>query len=188
MLVDGVPVQRFAHADWARRVAYVPQDCRLLAASVLDNIAFFRPWIDAEAVQGAARLAHIHDEIEALASGYSTLIGPRADTVSGGQRQRICLARALAGRPDLLLLDEPMSALDLQSEALVQRSLLDVRGGVTMLIVAHRLSTLRTCDRIMVFADGRLEASGPADELVADNAFFRSAVSLSQRGSGRLLP
>lgn len=188
VLVDGVPVQRFAPADWARRVAYVPQDCRLLAASVLDNIAFFRPWIDAEAVRCAARLAHIHDEIEALASGYSTLIGPRADTVSGGQRQRICLARALAGRPDLLLLDEPMSALDLQSEDLVQRSLLDLRGGVTMLIVAHRLSTLSTCDRIMVFADGRLEASGPADELVADNAFFRAAVSLSQRGSGPLLP
>jgi ABC-type multidrug transport system fused ATPase/permease subunit len=188
ILVNDRPVERFSRVDWARRVAYVPQESRLLAASVYDNIAFFRPWIGEQAVQSAARRANIHDEIASMPSGYGTEIGPRADTVSGGQRQRICLARALAGEPDVLLLDEPTSALDLQSETFVQQSLRDVHGAVTMLIVAHRLSTLGVCDRIMVVEDGQLEAFGRADELIASNAFFRDAVSLSQSGQAGLLP
>ena len=135
---------------------------------------------DDSAIEDAARQAQIDDEVLAFQGGYDTVIGQRADAVSGGQRQRICLARALAGQPDMLVLDEPTSALDMRSEELVQRSLLDLRGTVTMLIVAHRLSTLNVCDRLMVFDSGRLEAFGSATELVNSNEFFRNAVSLTR--------
>ena len=105
--------------DWRRRVAYVPQDPKLLHGTVAENIRFYRD-IDDGAVERAARLAHIHGDVLSWPSGYGTLIGQRADAVSGGQRQRLCLARALAGAPDVLVLDEPTSALDLPSESLVQ--------------------------------------------------------------------
>ena len=180
IFVNGVPVEQYARNDWFRHVAYVPQAPQILHASVRDNIRFFRPWIDDSAIEDAARQAQIDDEVLAFQGGYDTVIGQRADAVSGGQRQRICLARALAGQPDMLVLDEPTSALDMRSEELVQRSLLDLRGTVTMLIVAHRLSTLNVCDRLMVFDSGRLEAFGSATELVNSNEFFRNAVSLTR--------
>jgi ATP-binding cassette subfamily B protein len=182
ILVNGGQIDALSRADWFRRVAYVPQDPQLMRASVRDNIRFFRPWIDDGAVEDIARRAHIHDEIVGLPHGYETIIGQRADAVSGGQRQRICLARALAGQPDVLVLDEPTSALDMRSEELVQQSLLGLQGAVTMLIVAHRLSTLSICDRTMVFADGRLEAFGRASELVNSNEYFRNAVALTRVG------
>ena len=90
--------------------------------------------------------------------GYDTLIGPRADAVSGGQQQRICIARALAANPEVLVLDEPTSSLDPQSESLLQQSLLGLKGEITLFIVAHRISTLDMCDRVMVIPNGRLEA------------------------------
>jgi ATP-binding cassette subfamily B protein len=185
ILVNGGQIDALSRADWFRRVAYVPQDPQLMRASVRDNIRFFRPWIDDGDVQDVARRAHIHDEIVGLPHGYETIIGQRADAVSGGQRQRICLARALAGQPDMLVLDEPTSALDMRSEKLVQQSLLELQGTVTMLIVAHRLSTLNICDRTMVFADGRLEAFGSASELVNSNEYFRNAVSLTRVGGAQ---
>ena len=92
-----------------------------------------------------------------MPDGYDTIIGQRADAVSGGQRQRICLARALAAEPDVLVLDEPTSSLDLESEAAVQSSLADFRGRVTLFIVAHRLTTLTDCDRVLVIGDGRVQ-------------------------------
>ena len=102
--------------------------------------------------------------------------------MSGGQRQRICLARALAAQPDLLVLDEPTSSLDLESEAAVQSSLADLRGRVTLFIVAHRLTTLSDCDRVLVIGGGRVQAFAPARELERTNAFYRRAVSLMAGG------
>jgi ATP-binding cassette, subfamily B, bacterial len=147
-----------------------------------DNIRFFRE-IDDRAVERAARLAHIHDDIVAWPAGYDTVIGQRADGVSGGQRQRICLARALAGDPQVLVLDEPTSALDARSEHLIQQSLAELRGRLTMFVVSHRLSMLRGCERVIVLGDGRVEAFEASTSLERANAFYRGAVALSARGA-----
>jgi ABC-type multidrug transport system fused ATPase/permease subunit len=181
-LVNGAMASTFARSDWQRRVAYVSQDPRVFHGSVADNIRFFRD-LDQITVERAARQAYIHDEIIAMPNGYETVIGQRADAVSGGQRQRICLARALAAKPDILVLDEPTSSLDLESEAAVQRSLADLRGRVTLFIVAHRLTTLIGCDRVLVIGAGRVQAFAPAGELERTNAFYRRAISLMARES-----
>lgn len=170
---------RWSLPTWTRAFAYVPQDPRLLHGTVADNIRFYRE-LDDDAVERAAREAHIHDEIMSWSEGYDTEISQRAKAVSGGQRQRLCLARALAGNPMVLVLDEPTSQLDLRSESLVQQSLYALKGRVTLIIVAHRFSTLNLCDRVMVMRDGRLEAFGSADELVRTNDFYRKAATLSR--------
>jgi ABC-type multidrug transport system fused ATPase/permease subunit len=174
-LVNGVPANGFTSEDWHARVAYVPQEPRLIYASVADNIRYYRE-INKGAVERAARLARIHDDIVGWPNGYDTIVGPRADAVSGGQQQRICLARALAAQPQILVLDEPTSALDPRSESLIQESLVALEGEVTLFIVAHRMSTLDICGRVMVIVDGRLEAFNAVDFLHRDNGYYRSAV------------
>jgi ABC-type multidrug transport system fused ATPase/permease subunit len=185
-LVDGRPAQDYIAADWHRRVAYVPQEPRLLHASVAENIRYFRD-VDDEAVERAARLARIHDDVVAWPDGYDTIVGPRADAVSGGQQQRICLARALVARPEVLVLDEPTSALDPHSESLIQESLMALREELTLFVIAHRMSTLDICDRVMVIIDGRLAAFDTIEELKSDNAYYRSASALAAGAGGRLL-
>ena len=155
-LVNGVPAGEFSREHWTSRFAYVSQEPRLLHASVTDNIRFYRELGNAD-IEEAARLARIDSDILSWANGYDTIIGPRADAVSGGQQQRICIARALAAHPEVLVLDEPTSALDPGSESLLQESLMALRERVTLVIVAHRMSTLDICDRVMVIVDGRLE-------------------------------
>jgi ABC-type multidrug transport system fused ATPase/permease subunit len=173
LLLDDVPFDEVSLDDWRRHVAYVPQEPRLYHATVADNIRFSRD-LDQGAIEEAARLAHIHDVIVAMPEGYRTIVGQRADAVSGGQRQRLCLARALAGRPAVLVLDEPTSALDHDSEAAIQASLRELHGGPTTFIVAHRPSLLEICDRVIRLEAGRshevprsdassLVAGGPAE-------------------------
>jgi len=183
-LVNGLPAQQFVREDWHRRVAYVPQEPRLLHASVADNIRYFRDLDDA-AVERAARLARIHDDIVSWSDGYDTIVGPRADAVSGGQQQRICLARALVAEPQVIVLDEPTSALDPRSEALIQESLVALKHELTLFIVAHRMSTLDICDRVMVILDGRLVAFDTRATLESENAYFRSASLIAAGGAGR---
>jgi ABC-type multidrug transport system fused ATPase/permease subunit len=175
-LVNGVSADQLARADWHTQVAYVPQEPRLLHASVADNIRYFRE-IDDAAVWHAARLAHIHDDIAGWPQGYDTLIGPRADAISGGQQQRICIARALAASPTVLVLDEPTSALDPRSERLLQESLFDLKERLTLFVIAHRMSTVDICDRVMVVVDGRLDAFDTVKSLKLDNAYYRSVSS-----------
>jgi ABC-type multidrug transport system fused ATPase/permease subunit len=159
-------------------VTYVPQEPRLLHASVAENIRFFRD-LDDEAVQRAGRLARIHDDIMGWADGYETIVGPRADAVSGGQQQRICLARALVARPEMLVLDEPTSALDPTSESLIQESLMGLKQQLTLFIVAHRMSTLDICDRVMIIIDGKLTAFDTIELLRRENPYYRSALKLA---------
>jgi ATP-binding cassette subfamily B protein len=147
-------------------------------ASVADNVRFFRD-IEDEAVARACRLAQIHDEIVSWPNGYDTIVGPRADAVSGGQQQRICLARALAAEPDILVLDEPTSALDPQSESLIQASLQALKQRMTLFIVAHRISTLTICDRVMVIVDGKLTAFDTPDTLHASSEYFQLASAIA---------
>lgn len=175
-LVNDVPADEFLSSDWRERIAYVPQEPRLLHGTVTDNIRFFRP-IDQASVERAARLAGIHDAVAGWPSGYDTIIGPRADAISGGQQQRICLARALAANPEVLVLDEPTSALDPRAEQLLQDSLRAIKHQVTLFIVAHRMSTLDVCDRVMVVVDGSLDAFDTAEALQLENPYYRSAVA-----------
>jgi ATP-binding cassette, subfamily B, bacterial len=175
-LVEGKPAARLSRADWASMVSYVPQTPQLIYASVADNIRYFRPVSD-EDVERAARLAGIADDVSSWSAGYATIVGPRAAAVSVGQAQRICLARALALRPQILVLDEPTSALDPTSERLIQASLTSLKGSLTLFVIAHRMSTLDICDRVMVIVDGRLDAVERFDDLQSRNAYYRSAIN-----------
>ena len=183
-LINGVPVQQFLQDDWYARVAYVPQEPRLVHASVAENIRYFRD-LDDDAVVRGAQLARIHDDIESWPNGYETVVGPRADAVSGGQQQRICLARALAARPEILILDEPTSSLDPRSEALIQESLTALKHEITLFIIAHRMSTLDICDRVMVILDGRLDAFDTLALLAKTNPYYRSASTSAAVPTGR---
>jgi len=185
-LLNGEPAASYDAVDWHRVVAYVPQEPRLLHATVSENIRYFRD-VDDAAVERAARLARIHEDIMSWPEGYATIVGPRADAVSGGQQQRICLARALVARPEVLVLDEPTSALDPHSESLIQESLSALRDELTLFIIAHRMSTLDICDRVMVILDGRLVAFDTARELRSENAYYRSASALAAGTGGGLL-
>jgi len=182
-LVNSVPAEQFACDDWQRRVAYVPQEPRLVHASVAENIRYFRN-LDDDAVERAGRLARIHEDVMGWSNGYDTIVGPRADAVSGGQQQRICLARALAAQPEVLVLDEPTSALDPRSETLIHDSLIALTGEVTLFIVAHSMSTLDICGRVMVIIDGRLEAFDTTALLQSRNSYYRSASTLPAGVSG----
>jgi len=178
-LVNGVPAQEILQDDWHRRVAYVPQEPRLLHASVAENIRFFRD-IDDQTVEHAGRLARIHEDIVGWKDGYDTIVGPRADAVSGGQQQRICLARALVAQPELLVLDEPTSALDPTSESLIQESLTGLKQhDLTLFIVAHRMSTLNICDRVMIIIDGKMAGFDTISQLQQHNAYYRSASQIA---------
>ncbi len=177
--ISGHPLAELDPADWYSRVGFVPQDPQLVEGTVADNIRFYRPDPGDEDIVAVAKLAHLHDEIEGLPQGYDTPIGPRHQTVSGGQRQRLCLARALLGRPDLLILDEPTSALDLRSEHLVHQTLSELAEERLVVVIAHRLSTLNICDRIMVLEQGRVRGLLPAAELEQQNDFFREVVALA---------
>jgi ABC-type multidrug transport system fused ATPase/permease subunit len=145
--------------------------------TVRSNIAFgiAEADIDDERVERAARAAHLHDFVVGdLPAGYRTEIGERGVRLSGGQRQRIGIARALYHDPDLLIFDEATSALDGVTESIVTEALKDFSGAKTMLIIAHRLTTIRHCDRIYVIERGRIAAQGTYDELMAGNATFRA--------------
>lgn len=177
MTVDGVDARELADDDWFRRVAMVPQTPRLMAGTVADNIRFLRPGISDEAVARAADAAHVGDEIRGLERGFATVLGPRGSGLSGGQAQRVAFARALVGDPELLVLDEPTSGLDAASEAAIRRTIAELRGRITLVIVAHRWTTLDSCDRILALDGGRIVALGPPAELLEPGGVATAAVA-----------
>lgn len=181
--VDGRPLSSIALDVWTQRVAFVPQEPRLLPVSAAENISFFRD-IDQERIERAARSAQIHDEICALPDGYDTVLETGDTRLSGGQRQRVALARAIAIEPDLLVLDEPTSALDLSSESLVAEWIAALRGRATVVVIAHRLSSLTACDRLIVIEDGMITGDGSHEQLLETSAFYRDAVRLSGARAG----
>ena len=136
----------------------------MFAGSVRDNIRFFRPHVTDEDIARAAVAAHVAADIERLPQGFDTVLGPRGAGLSGGQKQRVAIARALAGRPRLLILDEPTSALDVTAEHLLQATIANLKGRVTMVIVAHRLTTLSVCDRVLALKGGRVVHIGTLEE------------------------
>ncbi len=165
--VDGVPMADLDVADWRRRIGYVAQDSVLFHASVRDNIAFGAPDATDGDIREAARMAYADEFISDMDAGYDTIVGDRGVRLSGGQRQRIALARAIVGRPEILILDEATSALDAESESKIQHAVERLAASVTILVVTHRLATVRGADKIYVLEAGQVVEAGTFDELVA---------------------
>jgi len=170
--VDGVPLDRFDPASWRRRIGFAGQDADLLAGTVRENIAYGDPTADIAEVREAARLAGADAFVDALPRGYDTPVGVRGMQLSGGERQRIALARALLRRPDLLILDEATNALDNATEALVRETLERLSGTLTMIVIAHRLASVRSADRVLVLDGGRIIEEGRPDSLLDEGGAF----------------
>ncbi len=170
--LDGVPVRSADPRDFRARIALVPQESNVFAASARENIRFGRPDASDAEVERAAELAHAAEFIRRLPEGFETPLGERGVTLSGGQRQRIAIARAILRDAPLLLLDEATSALDAESETLVQTALEELMRHRTTLVIAHRLATVLSCDRILVMDQGRIVEQGTHAELVAANGLY----------------
>jgi ABC-type multidrug transport system fused ATPase/permease subunit len=179
VFANGIDVDKLSLDDWYQHVTFVPQEPRLFSGTVADNIRFFRDGISQRDIEEAARQAHLHDEVLDWPRGYDTQVGERGSQISGGQKQRLCIARALVGRPDLIVLDEPTSSLDAKSEALVRATLQALASEATVFIIAHRLSTLEICDRIIVLLRGRIEGFDEPAVLKVSNPFYMEALRLS---------
>jgi ATP-binding cassette, subfamily B, bacterial HlyB/CyaB len=166
VVIDGMDLV-MADPAWLRRqIGVVLQENMLFNRSVRDNIALADPAMPMERIVAAARLAGAHDFILELAEGYDTIVGERGSTLSGGQRQRIAIARALVTNPRILIFDEATSALDYESERIIQQNMKEIARGRTVLVIAHRLSTVRTADRIFTLERGRLVEDGTHDTLI----------------------
>lgn len=166
ILLDGMDSFQVDIASWRSNVGYVSQDIFLLNETIAENIRFRDPSIADEEITSAAKLAHIDEFIRSTPGGYDTPVGERGLLLSAGQRQRIVIARVLVRKPRFLILDEATSALDNESEAAIQNMLSELRGKLTVLIIAHRLSTLSAADRLLALEGGRIVEDGAPEELL----------------------
>ncbi|MFA7664514.1 MAG: ABC transporter ATP-binding protein [Burkholderiaceae bacterium] len=167
ILVDGVDLRQLAIADWRRRIGVVLQEPFLFFGSIAENIAYGRPQASREEIVAAARAAHAHEFILRLPHGYDSIVGERGQSLSGGERQRISIARALLIDPRVLILDEATSSVDTTTETEIQKALDNLVKGRTTIAVAHRLSTLRRADRLVVLDRGQIVEIGTHDDLLA---------------------
>ncbi len=181
ILVSGVDLATIDPTDWRRHLAWVPQSPRLFHGTVLDNIRLGAPEAELNAVRAAARRARASGFIEALPLGYESVVGERGQGLSGGQIQRIALARAFLRDAPFVILDEPTASLDPASEVLVQEGIDDLARGRTLLIIAHRLTTVRNADRILVLDAGRVVQAGNHTDLMAADGPYRHMVAAHGR-------
>jgi ATP-binding cassette subfamily B protein len=176
VLIGGVPLDAVSRESIGHLIGYVGQQPFVISGTIAENIAYGCEGVTDDQIREAARRACIHDEIEAMPHGYQTRVTERGLNLSGGQRQRIALARVFLKNPPILILDEGTSALDNISERAVQRAIEAARADRTVILVAHRLTTLRGADRIVVFDHGRIVETGPYHELLqTDGAFAELA-------------
>jgi len=172
VLIDGVDVGKIKTSNLRKTVAYVPQEPFIFNRSLRENIALAKPDASMEEIIRAAKIAKIHDFIASLPEGYETVVGEKGVTLSGGQRQRIALARALLLEPKILLLDDPVSNLDAETEEKLVGDLKDILEGKTALIVSQRLSMVKLADRVIVMVDGRVVEDGSPEELAKKGGLF----------------
>jgi ATP-binding cassette subfamily B protein len=185
--IDGVDVARADPRAVRERLALVPQDPVIFAASVTDNVRYGRPEASDAEVRAACEAAHAAEFVERLPQRYASFLGERGVRLSGGQRQRLAIARAILADRPILLLDEATSALDAESERMVQRALERLMARRTVLMIAHRLATVRHADRILVVDRGRVVAAGPHDALVVSNPLYARLAAL-QFGASHAMP
>ncbi|HWB36622.1 MAG TPA: ABC transporter ATP-binding protein, partial [Rugosimonospora sp.] len=173
ILLDGVPMEEIDLRSYRRFLSVVPQESLLFDGTVYDNVTYGMTGVDPATVRTALADANALEFVSALPNGWDTVVGERGARLSGGQRQRLAIARALVRDPRVLLLDEATSALDSQSEALIQGALARLMHGRTTFVVAHRLSTIRGADRVVVLARGEVVEVGPHDELLRHDGLYR---------------
>ena len=170
--LDGMDVRQVTQASLRQNVGVVQQDVFLFADTILENIRYGRPDATEAEVVEAARRAEIYDDIQQMPNGFDTYVGERGTLLSGGQKQRISIARIFLKDPPVLILDEATSALDSVTEAKIQETFDRLAKGRTTLIIAHRLSTVRNADRILVVRDGRITEMGSHEELMEKNGDY----------------
>ena len=180
LLMDGRDVNTLPIRTVRGYAAYVPQDNFLFSDTIARNIAFACDEADAATIEEAARLSDVHDNIAEFAEGYETMLGERGVTVSGGQKQRISIARALLKDAGLLILDDAVSAVDVKTEKVILENLRRVRAGKTTILIAHRISTIESMDKIVFLDDGRLVAVGTHEQLLCDCPEYKTMVELQR--------
>jgi ATP-binding cassette, subfamily B, bacterial len=180
--IDGVDIREMTQHSLRNQIGVVFQDAHLFNDTVRANIAYGRPHATQAEIEAASKAAHAHDFIMALPEGYDTIVRERGTRLSGGQRQRIAIARALLKNPPILILDEATSALDSESERLIQQALKTLLSGRTAFVIAHRLSTVREADRIVVIKDGEIAEVGSHSELLAQAGYYASLVARQTAG------
>ena len=166
ILLDDKNISEINLKEWRRSIGYVPQDVFLLNDTIENNIKFYDDSIAKETIIQASKMANIYETIKKLPDKFDTIVGERGMKLSGGQRQRVVLARALVRKPQILILDEATSAIDIESEKLIQEAIYKLRGKITILIIAHRLSTITNSDKIVIVDEGRVAEEGSPDILL----------------------
>ncbi|WP_027856355.1 ABC transporter ATP-binding protein [Marinobacterium jannaschii] len=181
IMIDRQPLPQFSHDNLRHGIGLIPQEPFIIAGSIAENIDMGRG-LSRQAIETAAQQAHLHQMISQLPLGYDTELGERGTRLSTGQRQQLVIARALAASPRILLLDEATANVDSETEQVVQRALHELRGKVTLIIVAHRLSTIKEADQILLLSHGEIAERGNHQQLMAmDNGIYRSMYLLQQQ-------
>jgi ATP-binding cassette subfamily B protein len=180
ILVDGHDLREIRHTDLREQIGVVLQESYLFHGSIYDNISYAKPGAKPQEVIEAAKAAYAHDFIVGFPDGYDSLVGERGMRLSGGERQRIAIARAILHNPRILILDEATASVDTQTEQQIQLALENLIRGRTTIAIAHRLSTLRNADKLIVIDGGRVKEEGSHDELMAAQGTFYNLVNAQQ--------
>ncbi len=185
--IDDIDIRDYTLASLRRNVGIVQQDIFLFSATIRDNIAYGATSTTEEEVIQAAKVAQLHDHIMSLPQGYDTWVGERGTTLSGGQRQRLSIARTVLIDPPVLILDDSTSSVDVETERLIHQAMVDVMKGRTTFVIAHRLSSVRNADLILVLKDGQIAEQGGHEELMVKSGMYRDIYDLQLRPQEELL-